>query len=190
MYCPARFIQPDSAALHALIADHPLGMLVTHSDGMPDADHLPFELAAGGAVLRAHVARRNPVWRRDGQQVLVVFRGPAGYATPDRVEKEETGGRVVPTWTYNVVHVHGRLRTIDDPAWLLAQVTPLTDRMESTQPDPWAVRDAPPDYIAAMLNAIVGIEIVIERIEGKWKTEPAPRVRATRDAGPVNADVR
>jgi len=187
MYCPARFTQPDSTSLHDLIATHPLGLLVTHSDGVPDADHLPFDVHASERVLRTHVARRNPVWRRDGQQVLVVFRGPSGYATPDRVEKEETGGRVVPTWTYNVVHVHGRLRTIDEPAWLLAQVTRLTDRMEHMQAAPWAVRDAPADYIDAMLNAIVGIEIVIERIEGKWKTEPAPRVRATLDAGPVNA---
>lgn len=180
MYCSARFAQPDVAALHALIADHPLAMLVTHADGMPDADHLPFELAADGATLRAHVARRNPLWRRDGQQVLVVFRGPSGYATPDRVEKEETGGRVVPTWTYNVVHVHGRLRTQDDAAWLRAQVAHLTDSMERAQPDPWAVSDAPSDYLDAMLKAIVGIEIVIERIEGKWKTEPPPRVPTAR----------
>jgi transcriptional regulator len=187
MYCPARFAQPDSTSLHDLIAAHPLGMLVTHSDGLPDADHLPFDVYASEGILRTHVARRNPVWRRDGQQVLVVFRGLSGYATPDRVEKEETGGRVVPTWTYNVVHVHGRLRTIDEPAWLLAQVTRLTDRMEHMQAAPWAVRDAPADYIDAMLNAIVGIEIVIERIEGKWKTEPAPRVRTTPGADPVNA---
>jgi len=187
MYCPARFAQPDSTSLHDLISAHPLGMLVTHSDGVPDADHLPFDVHASEGVLRTHVARRNPVWRRDGQQVLVVFRGPSGYATPDRVEKEETGGRVVPTWTYNVVHVHGRLRTIDEPAWLLAQVTRLTDRMEHMQAEPWAVSDAPNDYIEGMLNAIVGIEIVIERIEGKWKTEPAPRARTTSGAGPVNA---
>lgn len=187
MYCPARFAQTDSTSLHDLIAAHPLGMLITHRDGVPDADHLPFDVDASEAVLRTHVARRNPVWQRDGQQVLVVFRGPSGYATPDRVEKEATGGRVVPTWTYNVVHVHGRLRTIDEPAWLLAQVTRLTERMEHSQAAPWAVRDAPADYIDAMLGAIVGIEIVIERIEGKWKTEPAPRVRSTLDAGPVNA---
>jgi transcriptional regulator len=187
MYCPARFAQPDSTSLHDLIAAHPLGMLVTHSEGLPDADHLPFDVYASEGVLRTHVARRNPVWRRDGQQVLVVFRGPSGYATPDRVEKEETGGRVVPTWTYNVVHVHGRLRTIDEPAWLLAQVTHLTDRMEHMQAEPWAVSDAPNDYIEGMLSAIVGIEIVIERIEGKWKTEPPPRVRATPGGGAINA---
>ena len=86
-----------------------------------------------------------------------------------------------------MVHVHGRLRTIDEPAWLLAQVTRLTERMAHFQAAPWAVSDAPADYIDAMLGAIVGIEIVIERIEGKWKTEPAPRVRFPLDADPVNA---
>lgn len=174
MFCPARFAQPDTGMLHALIADHPLGMLVTHDAGVPDADHLPFEWIAQGqhGVLRAHVARGNPVWRRDGQQVLAVFRGPSGYATPDRIEKRENGGRVVPTWTYQVVHVHGRLRTIDEAEWLRALVERQTSRHEASQPDPWSVGDAPPDYIEALLRAIVGIEIVVERIVGKWKTEP------------------
>ena len=177
MYCPARFAQQDAVALQALIADYPLGMLVTHIDGAPDADHLPFAWFAEGehGVLRAHVARANPVWKRDGQQVLAVFRGPSGYATPDRIEKVEKAGRVVPTWTYNVVHVHGHLRAIDDPAWLRALVTHQTDRQEAALPDPWSVDGAPPDYTGALLKAIVGIEIAVERIEGKWKTEPPAR---------------
>jgi len=177
MYCPARFAQTDRHALHALVADHPLGMLVTHADGQPDADHLPFEWIAQGehGVLRAHVARPNPVWRRAGQGVLAVFRGPSAYVTPDRVEKEENGGRVVPTWVYQVVHVHGRLRAIDDVAWLRALVTLQTDRQETAQPNPWSVGDAPPDYTDALLRAIVGIEIDITRVEGKWNREPPPR---------------
>ena len=187
MYCPARFSQTDPAALQALIAAHPLGMLVTSNDGLPDADHLPFELVAGNGadtdapaahgILRAHVARGNPVWRRAGQRVLAVFRGPSGYVTPDRIEKAETGGRVVPTWVYDVVHVHGVLRAVDNAAWLRALVTRQTEHQEAIQPDPWSVDDAPPAYIEAMLKAIVGIEIVVERMEGKWKREPAPRVR-------------
>lgn len=179
MYCPARFSQTDTSALHTLIGAHPLGMLVTSNDGLPDADHLPFELVAGGehGILRAHVARANPVWRRAGQPVLAVFRGASGYATPDRVEKAQNGGRVVPTWVYDVAHVHGVLRAVDDAAWLRALVTRQTTRHEATQPDPWSVGDAPPAYIDALLKAIVGIEIVVERIEGKWKREPAPRVR-------------
>lgn len=178
MYCPARFAQPDPRALHALIAAHPLGMLVTSNDGLPDADHLPFEWVTGEAadsedgILRAHVARANPVWRRAGQPVLAVFRGPSGYVTPDRVEKAQNGGRVVPTWVYDVVHVHGTLRTVDDAAWLRALVTRQTERQEASQPEPWSVEDAPPAYLDALLKAIVGIEIVVQRIEGKFKREP------------------
>jgi len=174
MYCPARIAQTDPQLLHALIAAYPLAMLVTYNDGLPDADHLPFELDTSGAhgVLRAHVARRNPLWRRAGQPVLAVFRGPSGYVTPDRVEKAENGGRVVPTWDYDVVHVHGTLRAVDDAEWLRVLVTRLTDRHEATQPHSWSVSDAPRDYTEALLKAIVGIEIVVERIEGKWKREP------------------
>ena len=180
MYCPARFTQADPAALHALVARHPLGMLVTRHDGRPDADHLPFAWIAGDGqgehgVLRAHVARGNPVWRRAGQQVLAVFRGSSGYASPDRIAKVENGGRVVPTWTYEVVHVHGRLRAIDDPAWLWELVTRQTAHQEAALPDPWSVDDAPLEYTARLLAAIVGIEIAIERVEGKWKSEPPPR---------------
>lgn len=182
MYCPARFAQPETNLLHALIADHPLGMLVTHDDGALDADHLPFELVAHDKVLRAHVARANPVWRRAGQQVMVVFRGPSGYATPDRVRKSENGGRVVPTWTYDVVHVHGRLRAIDDPAWLRALVERQTARQEASQSHPWSVDDAPREYTDLLLQAIVGLEIAVERIDGKWKGEPPPRTATMRPA--------
>ena len=173
MYCPARNAQTDPRTLHALIAAHPLAMLVTSNDGVPDADHLPFELVAGGehGVLHAHVARRNPVWRRAGQSVLVVFRGPSAYVTPDRVEKAANGGRVVPTWDYDVVHLHGTLRAIDDAAWLRQLVTHQTGRHESRQPDPWSVDDAPRYYTEGLLKAIVGIEIVVERVEGKFKRE-------------------
>ena len=121
------------------------------------------------------MARANPLWRRAGQPVLAVFRGPSRYVTPDRVEKVEKHGRVVPTWDYQVVHVHGRLRAIDDAHWLRALVECQSARQEAVRPDPWAVGDAPPEYIAAMLRAIVGIEIAIERIEGKWKSAPPRR---------------
>lgn len=177
MYCPPRNAQRAPSALRVLVADYPLGMLVTQSDGLPDADHLPFEWIDGGehGVLRAHVARKNPVWQRAGQGVLAVFRGASSYITPDRIEKAENGGRVVPTWDYQVVHVHGRLRAIDDPAWLRALVTRQTGRQEAALADPWSVDDAPRAYTDALLRAIVGIEVEITRIEGKWKTEPAGR---------------
>lgn len=181
MYLPKRHLQTQPEALLGLIADHPLGMLVTAHEGAPDADHLPFEFLPCGprGVLRAHVARANPVWRREGQQVLVVFRGPSGYVTPDPVEKVEQQGRVVPTWDYQVVHVHGRLRAVEDPQWLLALVQRQSGRHEAGRSDPWSVDDAPRAYIDAMLKAIVGIEIAVERIEGKWKGS-APVERAAK----------
>lgn len=173
MYLPTRHRQQDPQAMRALIRQHALGMLVTQDEGRPDADHLPFEFVedadGGQGLLRAHVARANPVWRRAGQQVLAVFRGPAAYVPPDQQEKLDTGGRVVPTWDYHVVHVHGRLRAVDDPAWLLEVLHGQTRHHEAAQPQPWSVADAPPAYIDGMLKAIVGIEIAIERIEGKWK---------------------
>ena len=173
MYLPTRDRQQDPQAMRALIARHALGMLVTQDGGLPDADHVPFEFVDGGAdgqgLLRAHVARANPVWRRAGQQVLAVFRGPAAYVPPDQQEKLASGGRVVPTWDYHVVHVHGRLQAIEDPAWLLALLRGQTAHHEAPQRQPWSVSDAPPAYIDGMLKAIVGIEIAIERIEGKWK---------------------
>ncbi len=173
MYLPPPHRQQDPQAMRALVKEHALGMLVTSNEGLPDADHLPFEFVEGSpdghGLLRAHVARANPVWRRAGQQVLAVFRGPAAYVPPDRQEKLATGGRVVPTWDYHVVHVHGRLRAIEDPAWLLDFLRGQTGHHEAAQAHPWAVDDAPPAYIDGMLRAIVGIEIAIERIEGKWK---------------------
>lgn len=167
--------------MRALIREHALGMLVTHDGALADADHVPFEFVEAGSdgqgphgqgLLRAHVARANPLWHRSGQQVLVVFRGPAAYVPPDRHEKAASGGRVVPTWDYHVVHVHGRLRAVEDPAWLLRFLHGQTQHHEARQAHPWSVSDAPPTYIDGMLKAIVGIEIAVERIEGKWKGAP------------------
>jgi len=174
MYLPTRHRQADVQAMRDLIRAHALGMLVTQDSGLPDADHVPFEFVddGGKGLLRAHVARANPVWRRAGQSVLAVFRGPAAYVPPDQAEKLATGGRVVPTWDYHVVHVHGRLRAIEDPAWLLGLLGGQTAHHEAGQPHPWRVEDAPPAYIDGMRKAIVGIEIAIERIEGKWKGSP------------------
>lgn len=184
MYLPTRHRQQDPLAMRALIREHALGMLVTLDGGLPDADHLPFEFvddgAGGAGLLRAHVARANPLWRRAGQQVLAVFRGPAGYVPPDPLEKAATGGKVVPTWDYHVVHVHGRLRAIEDAGWLLDFLHRQTRHHEAGQAHPWSVADAPPDYIDGLLKAIVGIEIDIGRIEGKWKGVPQPSPRDAR----------
>ena len=174
MYLPNRFVETRLDVLHTLIEQHPLGTLVTHSaDGLA-ADHIPFEIgpateAAPFGVLRAHVARANPLWRLAGTQVLAIFQGPSAYVSASLFAEKAISGKVVPTWNYATVHASGALTAIEDRDWLLAFVTRLTDRHEARRAQPWAVDDAPAPYIEAMLRAIIGIEIPITRLEGKWK---------------------
>lgn len=174
MYSPAHFEETRLEVLHQLVGLHPFGALVLDGPGGLDADHLPFEIAAPTpdaplGVLRAHVARANPLWRRDGAAALALFQGPSAYVSPAFYAQKAISGKVVPTWNYAVVHAHGRLRAVEDPAWLLGLLGRLTDRHEAARPAPWKVDDAPRDYVEGLLRAIVGIEIVIERLEGKWK---------------------
>ncbi len=177
MYTPAHFEETRHEVLRGLIASHPLGALVTLGSTGLDANHIPFELAVAPedgplGTLRAHVARANPVWRDFARDVdvLVLFQGPQAYITPTwYVESKPADGKVVPTWNYCVVHVHGRLVVRDDRDWLRAQVGRLVERHESTQPKPWHVTDAPADYLEKQLAAIVGIEIPLTRLAGKWK---------------------
>ena len=174
MYTPSHFSETRVDALHGLIAQHPLGTLVTHDAGGLCADHIPFEIAPASAdapfgVLRAHVARANPLWRLAGTDVLAVFQGPSAYISPSLFAEKAISGKVVPTWNYATVHASGTLVAIEDASWLLALVNRLTDRHEAARPAPWAVDDAPGPYIDAMLKAIVGIEIPIARLQGKWK---------------------
>jgi transcriptional regulator len=174
MYAPSHFEETRLDALHALVAAHPLGTLVMHTAEGLDADHIPFEIAAPTAgapfgTLRAHVARANPLWRQAGADVLVVFQGPSAYVSPSLYAEKPVSGKVVPTYNYAVVHAHGALRAIEEPAWILALLERLTARHESVRAAPWAVRDAPPEYIDALLKAIVGIEIPLDRLQGKWK---------------------
>lgn len=174
MYTPSHFSEDRPDVLRALVAAHPLGTLVTHSDAGLDADHIPFELAAPTpdapfGTLRAHVARANPLWRLAGTPVLAVFQGPSAYVSPSLYEEKPLSGKVVPTYNYAVVHAHGLLRAIDDPEWILALLNRLTAHHEAPRAAPWSVADAPPDYIASMLKAIVGIEIPLDSLRGKWK---------------------
>ena len=174
MYLPNRFAETRLDVLHGLIAQHPLGTLVTHGAAGLAADHIPFEIGpatdvAPFGVLRAHVARANPLWRLSGTQVLAVFQGPSAYISASLFAEKAISGKVVPTWNYATVHASGTLTAIEERAWLLALVTRLTDRHEAPRAHSWAVDDAPVPYIEAMLGAIVGIEIPIARLEGKWK---------------------
>lgn len=174
MYRPAAFVEERAAHLHRIVHDHPLGAIVTHTDQGLDANHIPFELdPARGAhgVLQGHVARANPMGSaaRDGAEVLVIFRGPQGYISPNWYPSKQETHRHVPTWNYEVVHVHGRLRIVDDEKFVRGLLARLTRRHESTQLRPWKMGDAPADYLDAMLKMIVGIEVDITRFEGKRK---------------------
>ena len=168
MYLPKSFHETRSDVLHALIHDYPFGTVILHgADGLA-ANHLPLELI-GDTALHGHVARGNELAKADGAQVLVIFHGADGYVSPNWYPSKHVTGREVPTWNYAVVHVHGRLRVVEDKTWLRQLLERLTNRHEATQPKPWRVDDAPEDHIEKMLGMIVGIDIAIERIEGKFK---------------------
>lgn len=172
MYLPRHFEQPDRTTLHALIREHPLALLVV--PGQPDpaglrADLVPLELAADGSRLRGHVARANPLWQQAGAPVLAVFQGPQAYVSPSWYPSKARHGKVVPTWNYTMVQARGVLRAIDDAPWLRELVGRLTDHHEGERGGSWRVDDAPSDYVAQMLAAIVGIEIEITSLAGKWK---------------------
>lgn len=173
MYLPKHFEETRAEVLHELLRAHPLGLLVTQPGGTLRADSIPFMLDAQRGphgTLVAHVARANTLWREAADtQALVVFQGPQAYVSPSAYPSKAEHGKVVPTWNYIMVQARGRLRAIDDPAWLHALVSRLTDRHEANRPVPWEVSDAPLDYIEKMLGAIVGIELEIEALTGKWK---------------------
>lgn len=172
MYLPKHFAENDIAKLHDLMRAFPLATIVTHGvDGL-EANHIPLLLApdAGpNGSLRGHVARGNPLAQTADSEILVIFQGHQRYISPANYATKAEHGRVVPTWNYCAVHAHGHLRVIDDAAWLLAQLTALTTEHEAGLAKPWAVGDAPADYIEKMLGGVVGIEIVVERLVGKWK---------------------
>ena len=173
MYLPKHFEETRAEVLHELLRAHPLGLLVSQAGGELQANSIPFMLdAQRGAhgTLVAHVARANALWREAADTpVLVVFQGAQAYVSPSAYPSKAEHGKVVPTWNYIMVQARGRLRAIEDPAWLHALVSRLTERHEANRPAPWEVSDAPLDYVEKMLGAIVGIEIEVEAITGKWK---------------------
>jgi transcriptional regulator len=175
MYLPKHFEETRPEPLHELIRTQPLGLLVTLNDAGLQANNIPFVLdadpAGGPGILRAHVARANPLWRETRSEVeaLVVFQGAQAYVSPNWYPSKAEHGKVVPTWNYIMVQARGTLRAIDDPAWVHAFVARLTTRHEAAQAKPWAITDAPPDYIETMTRAIVGIELTLTALTGKWK---------------------
>jgi transcriptional regulator len=174
MYLPPQFRQDDPAELHAIMRGARLATVITVAGGAPLVSHVPvmFDEAGGSfGTLLCHVSRANAQWARvtPETEALVIFMGPDAYVSPNDYASKREHGKVVPTWNYVAVHASGPIRTIEHPEELRALVTRLTALHEADQAVPWKPADAPPDYIAAQLKGIVGLEIAIARLEGKWK---------------------
>ena len=174
MYLPKHFDERDPERLRSFMQRYPLGALVTATESGLDANHIPFVFADTGSAagtLLGHIARANPLWReglRDAA-ALVIFQGPNSFISPSWYPSKREHARVVPTWNYAVVHVHGVLRFVDDPAWVRSHVEALTREHERKRDPAWTVTDAPPDFVEKMVAAVVGIENSITRLVGKWK---------------------
>jgi transcriptional regulator len=190
MYIPAHFAVSDPAALHRIIREHPLGMLVRQGGDGLDADHIPFELnpATGPlGTLTAHVARANPLWQQcaTGSPVMVVFRGAEAYISPSWYPSKHESHRQVPTWNYEVVHAHGTLTVRDDERFVRGLVARLTRQHEAAETKPWKMSDSAPDYIDMMLRNIVGIEVAVTSLVGKSKLSQNREARDRLNAAEV-----
>ena len=173
MYIPRANQEDRIPVLHKLMEDQPFASLITMGSSGLFASHIPMVLEQNGAMgqLRGHISRANTQWRDyiSSVEALAIFSGPQHYITPNwYLEKQETG-KVVPTWNYVVVHAYGYLKIIEDGEWLMAHLASLTKIHEAESPVPWKIRDAPADYIASQVKGIVGLEMTIARLEGKWK---------------------
>ncbi len=192
MYLPSAFREDDLAVQHDFIRAHPLGVVMTSGEGGLMANHIPCLLYPEGdhGVLRLHVARANPQLAHlaAGRECLIAFHGAQAYITPSWYATKAQTHKVVPTWNFVAVHVWGTPVIQDDPAWLRAQLEALTASQEKARAQPWSVDEAPADFIAAQMRAIIGIEIPISRIEGKWKVSQnrTPADRAGVAEGLVN----
>ncbi|MER9628810.1 FMN-binding negative transcriptional regulator [Mesorhizobium sp. M0296] len=176
MYQPPHFQETRPDVLHGLIRAHPLGLLVSNGVEGPVANAIPFLLDADvppNGRLRAHLAKANPQWRLLADnplaRVLVVFQGADAYVTPSWYETKRETGKVVPTWNYAIVQVRGIVTVIEDQDWLAEQISDLTMSQEGSRSAPWAVTDAPAPFIQSQIKGIVGLEIEITEISGKWK---------------------
>lgn len=174
MYRPPAFREDRIEILHQAIVAYPLAMLVTSGTCGINANLVPFTLrsdAGERGLLQAHMAKANSQLAdlRAGTEALVIFQGPQAYVSPSWYPTKRLHGKVVPTWNYVMVQARGRPVIIADPDWLRMQIDALTGQQEQYQPEPWSVGDAPASYIEDQLKGVTGIEIAIERIEGKWK---------------------
>jgi transcriptional regulator len=192
VYVPEHFRETRIDVLQTLVERHPLATVVAMSAQGLTANHIPLrsQLAApGSGVLRGHIARANPLWRelKPDALVLAVFTGADSYISPRWYPSKREHGKVVPTWNYATVHVTGTIRFIDDASWLREFVGAFTDLHEQGRTEPWRVSDAPADYIDAMLRAIVGLEIRVMSVVGKFK---GSQNRSSADRAAVSAALR
>lgn len=173
MYLPTHFSENRTEVMHELIRACPLAVLVTIGSRGLEANHIPFYLhliEGGSAALLGHVARANPVWNLGSSNTaLAIFQGPSSYIRPGWYPSKKEHGKVVPTWNYIAVHVQGTLKSHHDPQWIRAQLERLTNQMESTRAKPWSLADAPSDYLDKLIANVVGIELTVDRLVGKWK---------------------
>ncbi len=192
MYVSKYFEESRVEVMHALMRSYPLGALVVKTASGLEANHVPFVTDPNPApwgTVRCHVARANPVWSllEQASDVLVIFQGPDAYISPSVYEAKEKDGKVVPTWNYVAVHAYGTARVIQEREWLLNLLNDLTVEHEAGRKHPWRVTDAPSDYIDKLLNAIVGIEIKVDKLVGKWKMS---QNRSRTDRASVADDLR
>ena len=174
MYTPAHNRVDDRVMQSAFVQAHPFATLVSAQGGELLISHLPMILETkgdGSSLLRGHVARANAHWRafEKGGEAVAVFHGPQAYVTPQWYPSKAEHAKVVPTWNYAVVHLRGTTHAISDPVWLHAHVSALSDVHEAQFAHQWKVSDAPADYVEKLLGAIVGLEMTVDRFEGKWK---------------------
>ncbi len=169
MYLPRDFVESDEEVVLALVRRAGFGHLVCSTDSGLAATPVPFVVDDSIGSVRARVARPNTVWRSAPCDALLIVPVSDAYVSPTWYPSKRVHGKVVPTWNYEVVHLHGRLEAHDDPTWVRRQVDDLTDLNEAAMPRPWSSGDAPTDYIAALAKGIVGIELHVDRVEAKRK---------------------
>ena len=194
MYIPRANKEDRIPVLHKLMEDQPFASLVTMGSSGLFASHIPMVLEQNGAMgrLKCHLSRANTQWRdyTPSIEALAIFSGPQHYITPTWYPEKQETGKVVPTWNYVVVHAYGHLKIIEDSDWLMAHLATLVGIHEAESAPPWKISDAPADYIASQIKGIVGLEMEIERLEGKWKVSqnrPAQdRVGVAQGLGELN----
>lgn len=196
MYLPKHFEETRADVLHAFMRANPLATVIVNDSSGLSADHLPLSVKSrdsSGTLLVGHVARSNPLWQKAvaGVECLVIFHGRQHYISPNWYASKAETGKAVPTWNYEVVHVQGMMHAVDDPIWKRNMLSELIAQHESGQPKPWRMSDSPDEYINRMIQAVVGIQIEIVSMVGKFKinqNQPAANRKSVVEALKASGD--